>query len=86
MLKMNEMSTLVLGNSKMFTNSPWIKVYTTWQLLPLKLQNWQKWSLGIQNLEFSQNTLELCMNLQIGTILNNFWKFTPLVPQISKFT
>ena len=66
--KMNEMSTLVLGKPKIFTNDPWIKVFYIWQILPLKFKNWQNKSLGIQNLEISQNTLVLFMNLQNGTI------------------
>ena len=28
MFKMNKKSTLVLGKSKIFTNDPWMKVYT----------------------------------------------------------
>ena len=73
MFKMNKKSTLVLGKSNLFINSPWMKVYTIWQLLPLKFQNWQNRSLGVIKLEFSQNTLVLFMKIQFGTILNNFW-------------
>ena len=78
--KMKEKSTLVLGIPKMFTSNPWIKVYTKWQLLPLKLQNWQKWSLGIQTWNFTKYPCTI-HEYTIWNNLINLWgiyKVSPL--------
>jgi hypothetical protein len=58
----------------MFTKHPWTKVYTNWQFLPLKLQNWQNSPWVFKSLNFTIITLVLCMNLQNGTILITFGK------------
>ena len=85
MLKMKEKSTLVLGKPKMFTKHPWIKVYTNWQFLPLKLQNWQNSPWVFKTLKFTNNTLVLCMidNLEQ---FDNFEEFTILPPKLFKIT
>ena len=69
----------------MFTKHPWIKVYTIWKFLPLKLQNWQKWSLGIQTWNFTKYYPCTIHKLQFGTFFDNFWEITISPLNFGKF-
>ena len=76
----------------MFTNSPWMKVLTNWQLLPLKIQIWHKRSLNFQNLTKSlpgeifldKSSFLVLGKSQVGNISPwvKIGKVTRLVPEV----